>query len=365
MVVAEMRAGGAERLVATLARHVLAEHGDVTVASSGGWLAEQLEGAGARLVDLPLRGHRVHDLASSALALRRAAAACPADVLHAHNVKAAAVAAALARPRRAPMPILVTLHGLPDARYPAAARILSRCADELVAVSQPVLDRILSAGFPSARARVIENAVAPPAPHPRRKARQRLGLANDVPVVLCLARFTPQKRQDLLVTAWDDVDPRAVLLLAGDGETRPAIERAIARGSRADRIRLLGERRDPDWLLAAADVCVLPTDWEGLPISVLEAMSAGVPVVASAVPGVEHLGAAAVELIRPGSADALGAGLQHVLGSERRRRDMTRAAMTLIGTRFGIESMWLRYRDRYEALRRRPFVDRAGAGESP
>jgi glycosyltransferase involved in cell wall biosynthesis len=365
MVVAEMRAGGAERLVATLARHVLAEQGDVTLASSGGWLAEQLEDAGARVLDLPLRGHRVDHLARSALALRRATGACPADVLHAHNVKAAAVAAALAGPRRAPIPMLVTLHGVPNARYSAAARILSRCADELVAVSEPVLEQIVSAGFPSARARVIENAVAPPTAHPCREARQRLGLADDVPVVLCLARFSPQKRQDLLVAAWDDVDPRAVLLLAGDGETRPLIGQAIARSDRADRIRLLGERRDADWLLAAADVCVLPTDWEGLPISVLEAMSAGVPVVASAVPGVTHFGAAAVELVRPDSADALGAGLRHVLGSETRRRDMTRAAATLIATRFGIESMWSKYRDRYEALRRRPSADRAWTGESP
>jgi glycosyltransferase involved in cell wall biosynthesis len=342
----------------------LAEQGDVTLASSGGWLAEQLEGAGARLVDLPLRGHRVLHLARCALAVRHAAAAFPADVLHAHNVKAAAVAAALTESRRSPMPILVTLHGVPDARYPAAARILSRCADELVAVSQPVLERIVSAGFPSARARVIENAVAAPTRHPRWEARQRLGLDDDVPVVLCLARFTPQKRQDLLVTAWDYVVPSAVLLLAGDGETRPRIEQAIARSGQADRIRLLGERRDADWLLAAADVCVLPTDWEGLPISVLEAMSAGVPVVASAVPGVTHFGGAAVGLVRPGSAEALGAGLREVLGSDRRRRDMTRAAETLIATRFGVESMWSRYRDRYEALGRCRSVDRAGAGES-
>jgi glycosyltransferase involved in cell wall biosynthesis len=360
-VIPEMRAGGAEQLAATLAGFLCAEHGEVTVASSGGWRADRLRDAGARLVYVPLRGHRVRDLARSSVKLRKTAGHYRPDLIHAHNVKATAVAASSRIGHPGP-PLLVTLHGVPDSRYLAAARILSQYADELVAVSDSVLERIVSAGFPAARAKVIENAVPPLAVHPRDLARHRLGIADEIPIALCLARFTAQKRQELLIEAWRDVEPPAVLLLAGDGQTRPRIEEAIARSRQGGRIRLLGEREDVDWLLAAADVCVLPTYWEGHPISVLEAMSAGVPVVASAVPGVTQFGAEAVELVSPTSVDALAAGVREVLRSPARRHGMTRAGAALIATRFPTSQMWSQYRDRYAAMSAGAGGRRADAG---
>lgn len=345
--VSEMGSGGAEAVVAALARDILASGAQVTVASNGGWRATALQAEGARLLPVPLRGRRPRDLAAAVIALRRELTRTPADLVHAHNVKSAVVSAA-ASPRRHHVPMVVTLHGVPNNSYRNAARILTRCADELVTVSDDVAERITAAGFPSSRVHVIENAVAAPKEHDRNQARDRLGVTRDATVVLCAARLAPQKRHDLLLTAWHRMPPDTVLIIAGDGKTRPAIEAAIRQHPHRDRVLLLGERDDVDWLLAAADACVLPTDWEGLPISVLEAMAAGVPVIASAVTGVSSLGGDAIELVRPGSATALADGLQRVLGDAERRRNLIAAGVALTRERFSAERMWGEYRNLYE-----------------
>jgi glycosyltransferase involved in cell wall biosynthesis len=359
MVVPEMGAGGAERLVADLGTHLLDEGHEVVVATSGGWRADLLGATGADVWPVPLRGRRPPDLAGSALRLRHLLRTSRFDVVHAHNVKAAAVAAVAGSFSRRP-PLLVTLHGVPDASYRPTARILARCADEVVAVSETVLNRVVEAGLPPARVRVIENAVVPVARHPRNEARRRLELDETTPVVLCVARFVPQKRHDLLLAAWRRIAPPGVLLLAGDGPTRPLVERQLILAGRPGDVRLLGARQDVDWLLAAADALVLPTDWEGLPITVLEAMSALVPVVASAVPGVTQFGSAAVELVAPGSVEALADGLRVVLGRPSRRREMMQAAIALFEERFAAEETWRNYRGRYGVLSRRDPVRKSG-----
>lgn len=357
--VAEMGSGGAEAVVSTLARDVAARGARVTVASHGGWRAAALQAQGTRLVSVPLRGRRPLDLALAAIVLRRERTRGRVDLVHAHNVKAAIVSAAAVSAAAAPaafsrrgsrVPLVVTLHGVPNGRYRDAARILNYCADQLVTVSADVAARVVAAGFPSSRMRVIENAVAAPQAHDRADARQRLGIARDASVALCVARLAPQKRHDLLVAAWQQMPADAVLVIAGEGPTRPAIEAAIRHTGQRDRIRLLGERHDVDWLLAASDVCVLPTDWEGLPISVLEAMAAGVPVVASAVNGLSTFGSAAIELVAPGSVAALGDGLQRVFADNRRRRELIAAGIVLARERFAPARMCEEYHRLYAAV---------------
>jgi glycosyltransferase involved in cell wall biosynthesis len=347
--VAEMGSGGAEAVVATLVRGTVAGGADVTVASHGGWRAAELRTQGVRLVPVPLRGRRPVDITRAIVALHKQQSRSQVDLVHAHNVKSAVVSAA-GSPWRQHVPLVVTLHGVPNGSYHNAARLLRRSADWLVAVSDDVAERVSGAGFPSSRMSVIENAIDTPRAHDRSQARSRLGISPEVPVALCVARLVPQKRHDLLVDAWRRMPNDAVLVIAGDGATRPSIEKAIKQSGQADRIRLLGERHDIDWLLAAADVCVLPTDWEGLPISVLEAMAAGVPVVGSAVTGMSLFSSDAIELVPPGSSSALADGLRHVLFDEGRRRQLTTAGVALTRDRFSPAHMWQQYRSLYAFL---------------
>ena len=99
--------------------------------------------------------------------------------------------------------------------------------------------------------------------------------------------MVPQKRHDVLLDAWAQLTGGELLLLAGDGPERHDLEeRARPLG---DRVRFLGNRSDVSMLLAAADVTVLTSDWEGLPISILESLAAGRPVVATDVDGVREI----------------------------------------------------------------------------
>jgi glycosyltransferase involved in cell wall biosynthesis len=345
MTVAEMGSGGAESMAATLAEDLLAGGHEVTVASAGGWRTVAIRRDGARLIFLPLGSRRAHDLLRSVIRLRKEVAGGRVDIVHAHNVKAALVASAAVRTERARCPVYVTFHGVAQEHYRAAARILRRCADEVVAVSGYVADNLTAAGFPASRVRVIENAVPLPPRRDRAAARARLRIAEDVPVALCAARLARQKRHDLLVEAWRSVPAPATLLIAGDGPTRAAIADAVRHSGQCGRIHILGNRSDVDWLLAAADALVLPTDWEGLPVSVLEALAAGVPVVASGVGGLTELGGAVIELVTRDSASALAAGLRTVLTDTARRQAMATAGLALVDQRFSTSRMCNQYRD--------------------
>jgi sugar transferase (PEP-CTERM/EpsH1 system associated) len=122
----------------------------------------------------------------------------------------------------------------------------------------------------------------------RPEAREAMGLASEAPVICTVGRLDPVKDQAGLIRAFAGLlpaHPEAVLLIAGDGPCREDLTRVIAELGVADRVRLLGECRNVPEVLAAADVFVLPSIAEGMSNTLLEAMAAGLPVVATRVGG--------------------------------------------------------------------------------
>lgn len=345
VVIAEMGSGGAESVVAQLAAAAAGRGDEVCVASApGGWRLAELDAA-VTVLPLPLREPGVTGLLGSARLLRRHLRGRGADVVHAHNVRAALAARlglARASPGRGRAPLVVTVHGLAASRYRLAAWVLRIIADRVVAVSDDVDARLRGAGYPASRLRVIENATAPLPATPRQRARAELELPEDAPVVLCLARLAPQKRHDLLLGAWRDLAgdldtglaAGAVLLIAGDGPERDGLTAYAARLGVAPTVRFLGDRRDVGRLLSASDVLVLASDWEGLPVTVLEAMAHGVAVVASRVGGLASLDPEAVRLVEPGSSTALAAALKELLADPGLRRRTADRGRALVSERF-------------------------------
>ena len=121
--------------------------------------------------------------------------------------------------------------------------------------------------------------------------------------------------------------PNGKLLMIGDGELRPQVEDFIHQNELEDRVVLMGTRYDVPDILAASDIFVLPSRWEGLPYVVIEASMAGLPVVASRVGGIPELVEDSVTglLVPPGNPEALSEAIQRLLDNEDLRHQMGQA----------------------------------------
>lgn len=264
------------------------------------------------------------------------------DVLVGHDYKANLVLWRVGRRTRRPWMAVVHGYTAEDAKvrlFEALDRRGLRHAAAVVAVSEEGRAQALAAGVLAARVHVVPNAidvegVARTAAAAREARRAAWGLPADALAVLCLGRLSPEKGQALLLDAWArlpehglpaDLAARAVLLLVGDGADRAALE---ARARPDPRVRLLGWRDDPHACLGAADLLVLPSSREGLPLAVLEAMAAGVPVLATAVGGVPEAleQGACGRLVPPGDARALAAALTELLAAPAERARLGAAA---------------------------------------
>lgn len=307
-VISEMGTGGAESLVVELVSRGRAVGWDSAVASAGGSKAAGLIAAGVPHFAVPLTRRSVRGIARARTATAQAIAGFQPELLVAHNVSATFVTR-ITRPK---VPVLTIFHGVAETDYRNAARALSRTSDHIVAVTQVIAARLVSAGLRRVEMTVIPNAVTPPPVVSRSAARESLGIPANAAVGLCLARMVPQKRHDILLDAWERLSGNEILLLAGEGPLRRELEDRAR--PLAGRVRFLGNRSDIPTLLAATDVTVLTSDWEGLPMAVLEALAAGRPVVATDVDGVrEVLEPGGGRLVPPGDVGAVAAALHEML----------------------------------------------------
>ncbi|BDG06321.1 glycosyltransferase [Anaeromyxobacter oryzae] len=188
-------------------------------------------------------------------------------------------------------------------------------------------------------------------------SRERWRAANRVPAdaiaFACVARLAPPKNTEGLLEAFAALDARdAVLLLAGDGPLEAELRARARRSGVEDRVHFLGARADVPDLLAASDVFVLPSSWEGHPLSVMEAMAAGAAVVATAVGGVPELvrhGETGL-LVPPADGPALASALRQLYADSAQRARLGRAARQVAAERFDASLMAARYADLYREL---------------
>ena len=250
------------------------------------------------------------------------------EVIHAHNPTTLHFAAlgrivgeALARLRGdgGRCGVVMTDHQSHGARVPSAFEW--RRTDAVVAVSRHTAGKSGARHWTRALC-VIPNGVDLGAPvRSRESVRAELGIGDEL-VSITVANLRPEKDHPTLLRGCAhlrDEGVRLRMLVVGEGSERPAIE-ALARSLRLgpDRLRLLGARGDVPDLLRAADVFVLSSKIEGLPLALLEAMAAGLPVVATAVGGVPEVVEHGVHglLVPAGSPRELAAALE-TLASDR------------------------------------------------
>ena len=185
--------------------------------------------------------------------------------------------------------------------------------------------------------------------------RAEWGRKEDDVVFLCAASLTPKKNHALLLSAFAELQKSAsdtYLVLAGDGGERVAIEAAVEAEGLGDRVRLLGNRDDVPALLHAADVFVLSSDREGVPLSCMEAMAAGRPVVATRVGGTPEVVRDFVDglLVEPGDVEGFAEAMRCVAVDRARRSVMGSAALRRAEEEFGVRRMIDRYEAFYELI---------------
>ena len=222
--------------------------------------------------------------ARAVLAMRRATAGT--DLVHAHGLRAGLVAAAARRLDRSRRPLVLTLHNALQEGTGPRQRLLRRleavtvrAADLVLAVSGDLAANARRLGARDVR---LAPAIAPPRPPAQRsrdEVRAELSVEEGRPLVVAIGRLHPQKGYDVLLDAIarsrGKIDP--LVAIAGDGPLQDELAARIA----AERlpVRLLGRRDDVADLLGAADLCVLPSRWEGSPFTGQEALRAGTPLV--------------------------------------------------------------------------------------
>jgi len=264
---------------------------------------------------LGVRPHRVpslrrapgwHDLRALGALVRIIARERP-QIVHTHAAKAGTLGriAAIVAPGRSGRVLVHTFHGHSLRGYfsPRTARfyliverLLARRTTRLVAVSEEVRDDLVSLGVaPLQRFEVIPLGfdLAPfstPADQGRRRARLRaeLGIPADLRLITIVARLVPIKRVDRFLRIACQLADRADVhfLIVGDGELRQRLRASPEARALADRVTWAGFRADMPDIYFASDVVVLTSDNEGTPVSLIEALAAGVPVVSSRVGGV-------------------------------------------------------------------------------
>ncbi|HVN75874.1 MAG TPA: glycosyltransferase family 4 protein [Thermoanaerobaculaceae bacterium] len=265
------------------------------------------------------------------------------DVVHTHSSKAGILGRLAARRERVPI-VVHSIHGFgfgPHQPQPvrwaflSAERVAARWTTAFIAVSRRNLDDGARMGlFRRERARVIRSGIdlaAFRAHSGGERVRTELGIPPNAPLVVQIACFKSQKAPERFVELAARLAarvPAAHFLLVGDGALRGALERGRREAGLERRLHLPGWRRDVPAILDAATVVTLTSRFEGLPRALVEALAAGVPVVAMAVDGVSE----AVRdgkngfLVAEGDVEALAARVAELLSDEPLRRRLAGGA---------------------------------------
>jgi glycosyltransferase involved in cell wall biosynthesis len=337
--------GGAERVVVTLTRAAREAGYDVAVAASPGPLARELE---SPPFPLPLVNRRLRRLPAAAWSLRAAIKAFRPELVHAHGPTMAILTGLISVRGRGPR-ALVSMHGVPEEDYDRAATTL-RLAGLPVVACGPGVAKALSERGVGVAATIVNGISKAPTATDRTALEREFPLVAGRPLLVSAGRLVEQKNHELAIEALPLV-PRAALVIMGEGPLRAAIERRAHELGVADRVILCGNRTDARAIMGAADVLVMPSRWEGLPLTLLEAMAAGTPVVATAVRGIRELvadGETAL-LVPPGDAAALGRAVVRILEDQALCEKLSAAGRGL-GLSYSEDAMASAFLDFYEDL---------------
>ncbi|NCA69137.1 MAG: glycosyltransferase family 1 protein [Sphingobacteriia bacterium] len=267
------------------------------------------------------------------------------DLVHLHSRIGADVMGGIAA-RLHGVPVVHTRRvDNPEPRWLVAVKY--RLHDRVIAISEGIGAVLRAEGVPAAKLRVVRSAVEQSEyarPCARAAIAERLGVSTESLLIGVIAQLIARKgHADLLAVLPPLLAryPTLQVLFLGRGPLEGALREQIARAGLTERVRLLGFRDDLAELLPCLDLVVHPARLEGLGVSLLQAASAGVPIVATRVGGIPeavrdgHTGL----LVPPADPAALGAAIEQLLADRERRRAMGAAGQALMAREHSIDTM--------------------------
>jgi glycosyltransferase involved in cell wall biosynthesis len=371
--------GGAEEHILTLLRGLDRTRFRCVLACTPETAAQLGADVPADVPVVPLRLDRLRDL-GPALRLARLLREWRVDILHAHMFYSSLFAAPVGWLSGVPV-VVETPHVREHWRRTrlkssyVVDRLAGRFVDRFIAVSRANARYLLDEkALPAAKVVVIENGCdlgrfsgrCDPAPG----LKQGLGFGAADPVLVVVGRLEPQKGHSVLLQALPLVlreFPRTRLVCVGEGGQRAALEAQTASLELNEAVRFVGYRRDVESWLALADVMVLPSFYEGLPLAAIEALAARTPVVATAVDGTPevvvdgHTGLT----VPAGDPHALAGAIIRLLREPERARQLALAGRRWVEDRFSQERQVRRteelYLDAWHTRRRKGLRDSSGS----
>jgi glycosyltransferase involved in cell wall biosynthesis len=343
----EFNVGGAEEMVLNLVRHLPSERYEPMACAicAPGPVGKELEATGRPFRALGRAPGVFHPLAVGTI--YRYLRETRPDIVHTILLTASLYGRFAAIAARVPVVIgtEVNIYERKRRDHAIAERLLMAGTDAVIASAESVKQFYMNqVGADPARVEVIYNAVdfaALRTSAPRDVLRARLGLPANGIVAGVIARLTEQKGHGFLLDALAQTPglEDLHLLFIGDGPLRATLQDRAAALGVANRVSFLGSRRDLGDLLSTMDVFVLPSLWEGLPLSLVLAMGAGLPVIGTSVAGVpevvqdRHTGL----MVPPGDVPSLGRALQALVHSPVERLRLGEAGRAYVLPRFGID----------------------------
>jgi glycosyltransferase involved in cell wall biosynthesis len=360
--------GGDCVLILELGREARERGFEVDVLATNPRFLELIREAGLGAVELDVIRREIRPLWDfrGMARLRRFLSGSGYSIVHTHTSKPGVFGALAAR--RAAIPSVIhTVHLFPfheessrseTAAYVAVQRIAARWCDRIVAVSEFQRETALGHGVGTpAQIVAIPNGVPTERASSVRRpedVRAELGL-GDAFFVLSTGRLAEQKGLEYLIRAGALLDPELRdlrIVLAGDGPLREKLTRLVSNLGLDHTVSILGFRDDVGDLLAAADLIVLPSLWEGLSISLLEAMAAAKPVVTTSLGSnreVTNDGETAV-LVPPKDSESLAAAILELARDRQRLAELGRRGFDRQRRRYTLRRMLDAYMDEYDRL---------------
>ena len=338
--------GGAEEMILNLVRHLPPEfERAVMCIDQPGPIGAEIENTGTPFRSLGLRPGILRPF--DVVRLQHRIQEWQPTIVHTFLLTASLYGRFAAMLARVPIVIgtEVNVYQKKQLAHRAAEKWLMRHTDAVVASAGSVRDFYIDQiDADPEKVLVIYNAVdwsQLAATVTRAELRAEVGVPVDVPVAGIIARLTEQKAHGVLLDAIASRPELSALhvIAVGDGDLRDALRRRAEQLGLSQRVQFVGARRDLGNILNAVDMFVMPSLWEGLPLSLVLAMGAGLPVIASRVAGIPEVvedGVSGV-LVEPGNGAELAAAMVRILFDDELRARLGQQARAFVRPRFGVD----------------------------